>query len=103
MAFSDSSEATCSSSSGGYSASGGESEALSEGNSVVSLLDKLRSPVTSELARKRKVSTNLPPIGQKPSKGGSGCTVLKSLSPQDRVRELLSSSVRQDVPSMVWQ
>ena len=37
-------------SSGNYS--GGESEALSDGNSVVSLLDKLRSPVPSELARK---------------------------------------------------
>ena len=93
MAFSDSSEATCSHSSGGYSASGGESEALSEGNSVVSLLDKLRSPVPSELARKRKVSTNLPPIGQKCSKGGSACTVLKSLSPQDRVREFTDSSL----------
>ena len=67
ITFSDSSEATCSVSSGGYS--GGESEALSEGNSVVSLLDKLRSPVPSELARKRKVSTNPPPIGQKRSKG----------------------------------
>ena len=46
MAFSDSGEATCnifSLRSGKYS--GGESEALSEGNSVVSLLDKLHLPV----------------------------------------------------------
>ena len=60
MTFSDSTEATCSVSSGSYS--GGESEALSEGNSVVLLLDKLRSPVPSELAMK---TTNPPPIGQR--------------------------------------
>ena len=94
IAFTDGSEATCSVSSlssGGYS--GGESEALSERNSVVSLLDKLRSPVPSELARKRKVSTNPPPVGQKRSKGGSACTVLKSVSPQDRVREFADDSI----------
>ena len=84
MAFGDSSEATCSVSSlSGGAYSRGESRALSEGNSVASLLDNLRSPVPSELARKRKVSTNPPPVGQKRSKGGSACTVLKSVSPQE--------------------
>ena len=77
MAFSDSSEAICSVSSISISSySGGEStksETLPEGNSVVLLLDKLRSPVLSELARKKKVSTNPPPVGQKRSKGGSAC------------------------------
>ena len=73
--------------------SGGESEALSEGNTVVSLLDKLRSPVPSELARKKKVPTNPPPVGQKHLKGGSACTVLKSVSPQDRVREFADDSL----------
>lgn len=38
---------------------------------VQSLLTKLKCPATSELARKRKVATNLPapPIGMKRSKG----------------------------------
>ena len=75
----------CSTSSAGYS---GDESSVSEGSSVVqSLLDKLRSPVPSELARKRKVSTNPPPVGQKRSKGGSASAILKSVSPQDRVRE----------------
>ena len=89
---SSASEATCSVSSAGY-ISGRESDSVSEGSSVVSLLDKLRSPVPSELARKRKVSTNPPPVGQKRSKGGSACAVLKSVSPQDRVRELADNSL----------
>lgn len=55
---------------------------MSEGSSVLSLLDKLRSPVPSELARKRKVSTNPPPVGQKRSKGGSACTVLNQCPPK---------------------
>ena len=83
---SSASEATTSCvSSAGYS---GEVE-----SSVLSLLDKLRSPVPSVLARKRKVPTNPPPVGQKRSKGGSACTVLKSVSPQDRVREFADDSL----------
>ena len=39
------------------------------------------------------VSTNPPPIGQKRSKGGSVCTVLKSVSPQDRVRKFADDSL----------
>lgn len=57
------------------------------GNSVVSL------PVPSELARKRNVSTNPPSVGQKSLKGGSACTRLKSVSPQDRVREFADDSL----------
>ena len=89
---SSASEATTSCvSSAGYS---GEVESsVSEGSSVLSLLDKLRSPVPSELARKRKVSTNPPLIGQKRLKGGSACTVFKSVSPQDRVREFADDSL----------
>ena len=89
---SSASEATTSCvSTAGYS--GEEESSVSEGCSVLSLLDKLRSPVPSELARKRKVSTNPPPVGQKRSKGGPACTVLKSVSPQDRVKEFADDSL----------
>ena len=37
---------------------GGESDSLSGSSSVVSLLDRLKPPVPSELARKMKVLTN---------------------------------------------
>ena len=39
------------------------------------------------------MSTNLPRIGQKCSNGGSACIVLKSLSPQDHVREFADDSL----------
>ena len=70
-----------------------ENPKLSERNRFVPLLDKLHSPDPSELARKRKVSTNPPHVGQKRSKGGSACTVLKLVSPQDRVREFADDSL----------
>ena len=91
---SSSSSATCSVStlsSAGYS---GEESSVSEtSSSVQSLLDNLRSPVPSELARKRKVLTNPPPVGQKRSRGGSSAATLKSVSPQDRVREFSDYSL----------
>lgn len=37
---------------------------------------------------------NPPSVGQKSSKGGSACTRLKSVSPQDRVREFADDSLR---------
>ena len=89
---SESGEASGTFSSGGYT-SGGESQTVSEESSVASLLDRLRSPVPSELARKRKISTNLPPVGQKRSKCGSASTSLKSVSPRDRVREFTDESL----------
>lgn len=78
-------------SSAGYSE---DESSVFEGNcGVQSLLDKLRFPVPSQLARKRKVSINPPPVGQKCSKGGSASAILKSVSPQDRVRELCDDSL----------
>ena len=87
---SSASEATTSCvSSVGYS--GEEESSVSAGSSVLSLLDKLRSPVPSELARKRKVSTNPPTACW--LEMFSACTMLKSASPQDRVREFADDSL----------
>ena len=48
---------------------------------VVSLLDRLRLPTPSDLARKRSVQSN-PPVGRKRSKkGGSSVFAPKSISP----------------------
>ena len=77
----------CSTSSSGYS--GGKSSA----SSVASILDRLKSPVPSELARKRKILTNPPPVGQKRSKGSAACVLLKSVSPQDCVKEFDGESL----------
>ena len=52
---------------------------------VVSLLGCLRAPTASDLARKRRVSTN-PPLGTKRSKGSSSSDP-KSVSPADRVKQ----------------
>ena len=75
-------------SSGGYA--GGESvPGESSSTSTLSLLDRLCSPIPSDLARKRKLSSN-PPIGGKRSKtkvGATSSTTMKSVSPLDRVRE----------------
>ena len=88
---SETTSATCSVSTAGYS--GEESSVSEDSSSVQSLLDKLCSPVPSELARKRKVLTNPPPVGQKRSRGGSSAATLKSVSPQDRVREFSDDSL----------
>ena len=55
---------------------------------VVSLLDRLRSPTPSDLSRKRSVQSN-PPVGRKRSKkGGSSVFAPKSISPYyDRVKQ----------------
>ena len=53
----------------------------------VSMLDRLRAPILSDLARKRKVQSN-PPVGMKPSKKGSNSAFSpKSITPYDRVKE----------------
>ncbi len=51
----------------------------------MSLLSRLRAPTASDLARKRKVSTN-PPLGTKRSKGSSASDP-KSISPAEQVKQ----------------
>ena len=50
-----------------------------------SLLDVLKAPQASELARKRKIDSN-PPVGKKRSRG-QGSSKPKSVSAKDRVNE----------------
>ena len=53
----------------------------------VSMLDRLRAPILSDLARNRKVQSN-PPVGMKRSKKGSNSAFSpKSITPYDRVKE----------------
>lgn len=71
-------------SSSGYEDQLSDREAQSE---VVSLLDRLKSPKASDLARKRKVQSN-PPVGMKRSKKGKNSALApKSITPYDRVKE----------------
>ena len=53
---------------------------------VVSLLDRLRAPTTSELSRKRKVLSN-PPKGKKRSSGSCGLKTKVNVHPSVRVSE----------------
>ena len=55
-------------------------------DAVPSLLERLKSPTSSTLARKRKVTKNTPPTG---SKKGKGAVVAapQSISPTTRVKE----------------
>ena len=50
-----------------------------------SLLSRLRSPMPSDLSRKRKVAQNLPPVGKKK---GNGSVVAnpKSITPAERAK-----------------
>ena len=57
-------------------------------SATVSLLDKLRSPRQSELARKRKVRCNHPPAGKRHRVSSKvGAFDPKSVTPSHRVRE----------------
>ena len=54
---------------------------------VRSLLDRLKAPKSSDLARKRKVQSN-PPVGMKHSKKGRNSVFApKSITPYDCVKE----------------
>ena len=54
---------------------------------VVSLMDRLKAPKASDLARKRKVQSN-PPVGMKRSKKGRNSAFApKSITPYNRVKE----------------
>ena len=55
-------------------------------SSEVSLLDRLKSPVPTEIARKRKLKTNPPPVGKCQSKE-TVASDPKSVEPRKRVRE----------------
>ena len=60
----------------------------SEPRPVASLLEKLRSPCASELARKRKIDANsAPPTGKKRSTQNVRKFVPKSVRPSQRVSE----------------
>ena len=50
-----------------------------------SVLDILKSPTPSELARKRKVASNKPPVGRKRGKGRVTSSPM-SVRPLDRVK-----------------
>ena len=54
---------------------------------VVSLLDRLRSPTSAEIARKRKIKANPPPKGKRRCKG-TLTSDPKGVTPNQRVREL---------------
>ena len=70
--------------SSGYEDQLSDHEAQSE---VVSLLDRLKSPKASDLARKRRVQSN-PPVGMERSKKGKNSALApKSITPYDRVKE----------------
>ena len=60
-------------------------ESSSSGRGVTSLLSKLRAPLLSDLARKRKVRSN-PPTGVKRGKGAAVVANPKGVGPADRVR-----------------
>ena len=77
-----SSSATASATSTSESESGaGPSRAVS------SLLEKLRSPTPSVLARKRAMSVNPPPKGKRTCRGSATASEPKSVSPSQRVKE----------------
>ena len=67
-----------------------ESES-SQSTGKVSLLDKLKSPTSSDLARKRKLASNPPPKGMKRSKfAGENLAVLSGKLFCNACRETLS-------------
>ena len=57
---------------------------------VISLLDRLRSPTSAEIARKRKTKANPPPKGKRRCKG-TLTSDPKSVSPNQRVRDSVKS------------
>ena len=67
-----------------------ESEAGPSGSDssspVVSLLNRLKSPIPAEIARKRKLKTTPPSVGKRQCKG-TVATDPKSVEPRKGVRE----------------
>ena len=62
---SSSASSVLASSSGLDSESDSETEASNTSSSTVSILDRLKAPRQSDLARKRKVAANPPPLGKR--------------------------------------
>ena len=55
---------------------------------TVSILDRLKCPRTSHLARKRKIAANFPPIGKRTCRGHGGTVSNpKNINPVQRVKE----------------
>ena len=75
----------CEETESGYSGGGSSSSTVTPA-SLQSLLDVLRCPPASHLARRRKLNT-LPPSGRKRSRGSITATCPKSVTPRDRVKE----------------
>ena len=65
---------------------GSEAGPSSASTPVVSLLDRLRSPTSAEIARKRKTKANPPPKGKRRCKG-TLVSDPKGVTPNQRVRE----------------
>ena len=60
---------------------------------VSSLLEKLRSPTSSTLAQKRKLTKNNPPTGCKKGKGAAAAEP-QSITPESRLREFPDEYLR---------
>ena len=69
-----------------YSSSGGSPSSSESTTSTTSLLQRLRTPKCSELARKRTVHRNPPPLGNRRSRG-RGANEPKSVTPSQHVTE----------------
>ena len=65
--------------------SSSESSRDSGNSQIATLLSRLKRPTASDLARKRRLQTNCPPIGRKTSKG-SAVNDPKSVSAAERVK-----------------
>ena len=61
-----------------------DSEASS--SSIVSLLDRLKSPMPADISRKRQTKTNPPPIGKRQCRGNTASDP-RSVEPSKRVQE----------------
>ena len=60
---------------------------------ISSLLEKLRSPTSSTLAQKRKLTKNNPPTGCKKGKGAAAAEP-QSITPESRLREFPDEYLR---------
>ncbi len=61
------------------------STSADSGRVITSLLDRLKSPEPSHLARKRTITGNMPPVGKKRGKGATAGDP-KSVPPAERVK-----------------
>ena len=71
-----------------------ETSSVSEQSSATSsVLDRLKSPTTAEIARKRKVKSNPPPVGKRRSRGNC-VSDRKGIEPSKRVREFPNEQLK---------